>query len=330
MLGSFISGKRVVVTGGAGVIGRELLRLLSQKGASILSVDRHPLPDGDWPGVLHVAKDLATDSLDELRDFKPEIVFHLAAAFERSKESPEFWNLNWRDNVVLSHRIVDLAKEMPDLEVFVFASSYLIYSPSLYLSSSLRGDVVCLKEDDVIAPRNLCGAAKEYTESEIEFLKGVLNPSLRAIYARIFRVYGCGSRDVISRWVRAALRGQDIEVYNRQNRFDFIFAGDVAEGLVRLADSPNAEGTVNLGFGVARSMQEVLDLLAEHVPTAKRRMQDLGTTEPFEASCADLTRLTQLTGWNPSTDLEAGINTIMDFAMHESKREGSKQWKRNP
>lgn len=107
--------------------------------------------------------------------------------------------------------------------------------------------------------------------------------------------------------------GQDIEVYNRQNRLDFIFAGDVAEGLVRLADSPNAEGTVNLGFGVARSIEEVLDLLVEHVPTAKQRMQDLGTTEPFEASCADLTRLTQLTGWNPSVDLETGIKIVTEF-----------------
>lgn len=321
MEGSSIKGKRVIVTGGAGVIGRELLTLLVEKGASILSVDRHPLPEGDWSAVFHIQKDLTTDSLDELRDFQPQIIFHLAAAFERSKESPEFWNTNWHDNVLLSHRVVDLAKEMPNLEVFVFASSYLVYSPSLYLSPSLRDDVVYLKEDDLIAPRNLCGAAKYYTEREIEFIKGVLKPSLRTIYARIFRVYGRGSRDVISRWVRAALFGQDMEVYNKENRFDFISARDVAEGLLRLAESPDAEGAVNLGSGVIRSIQDVLDVLLEYVPSAKMRIRDLGKREPFEASCADLARLKLLTGWVPSTDLEKDITVIVEFEQNRVDQE---------
>ncbi|RLE08390.1 hypothetical protein DRJ00_06395 [Candidatus Aerophobetes bacterium] len=312
---SLIKDKRVLVTGGAGVIGRELLKLLIGKGASIFSVDRQPLPKGDWAGVLHIQKDLAKDSLDELHDFQPQIIFHLAASFERSKESPEFWDINWHDNVLLSHRIVDLAKEMPDLEVLVFASSYLVYSPSLYLSPSFR-DVTYLKEDDRIAPRNLCGAAKHYTEEEIEFVKEVVNLSLRSIYARIFRVYGCGSRDVVSRWVRAALSGQDIEVYNKQNCFDFIFARDVAEGLLRLAESPNAEGAVNLGSGAARSIQEVLDCIGENV--GQLRIRDLGIKEPFEASCADLTKLKQMTGWAPPTRLEEGIKMIIEFEQNSA------------
>ena len=312
---SLIKDKRVFVTGGAGVIGRELLKLLIGKGASILSVDRQPLPKGDWAGVLHIQKDLAKDSLDELHDFQPQIIFHLAASFERSKESPEFWDINWHDNVLLSHRIVDLAKEMPDLEVFVFASSYLVYSPSLYLSPSFH-DVTYLKEDDRIAPRNLCGAAKYYTEKEIEFVKEVVNLSLRSIYARIFRVYGCGSRDVVSRWVRAALSGQDIEVYNKQNCFDFIFARDVAEGLLRLAENPNAEGAVNLGSGAARSIQEVLDCIGENV--GQLRIRDHGIKEPFEASCADLTKLKQVTGWTPPTRLEEGIKMIIEFEQNSA------------
>lgn len=308
---SLIRDKRVLVTGGAGVIGRELLRLLVEKGADVLSVDRQPLPSGNWARVLHVQKDLAEDSLDEIRDFNPQIIFHLAASFERSEESPEFWDINWHDNTLLSHRIVDLAKEMPDLEVFVFASSYLVYSPSLYLSPSLRDDVIYLKENDPVSPRNLCGAAKYYTEKEIEFVKEVVNPSLRTVHARIFRVYGCGSRDVVSRWVRAALSGQDIEVYNKQNRFDFIFARDVAEGLLKLAESPNANGAVNLGSGDARSIQEVLSFIHRYV--GQLRTRELGTKKPFEASCADLTKLRQMTGWAPSIRLEEGIKMIIAF-----------------
>ena len=318
---SSIKGKRIIVTGGAGVIGQELLRLLISKGANILSVDRCPLPEEDWSGVVHIEKNLATDDLDKLCDFQPQIIFHLAAAFERSKESPEFWSANWHDNILASHRIIGPVKKMSSLEVFVFASSYLVYSPSLYLSPSLPEKVVHLREDDSIAPRNLCGAAKYYTERELEFMKYVRNPSLRTIYARIFRVYGCGSKDVISRWVRAALFGQDIEVYNKQNRFDFVFARDVAEGLLRLVESANGEGPVNLGSGVARSIQDVLNLLIECVPTAQWRIQDIDINEPFEASCADLARLKLLTGWLPPTSLEEGIRIVLEFEQNRVNQE---------
>jgi nucleoside-diphosphate-sugar epimerase len=260
---SLLKNKKVLVTGGAGVIGRELLKLLITEEANILSVDRSPLCEQDWRGILHLQKDLATDPIDELRDFQPQIVFHLAAAFERSKESPEFWSTNWYDNVVLSHRLIDLLKEASGLEAMVFASSYLVYSPSLYLSPSRRDEAIFLKEGDPVAPRNLCGAAKFYTEREIDFVKKVLHSSLRIVHARIFRVYGCGSKDVISRWIRAALSGQELEVFNAPNRFDFIFARDVAEGLLRLAATSDAAGPVNLGTGVARSIQEILSILAD-------------------------------------------------------------------
>jgi len=321
MKGSSIRGKRVIVTGGAGVIGRELLKLMIENGASVLSVDRYPLPEGDWSEVSHIQKDLTTNSLDELLDFQPGAIFHLAAAFERSKESPEFWDTNWHDNALLSHRVVDLAKEIPNLEVFVFTSSYLVYSPYLYLSPSLHDEVVCLKEDDLILPRNLCGAAKYYTEREIKFVKEVLNPSLRTIYARIFRVYGCGSRDVISRWVRAALSGQEIKVYNKENRFDYIFARDVAEGLLKLAESQDAEGPVNLGSGTPHSIQEVLNFLAKYAPSSRLRVRDTGVREPFEASGASLTKLKQLTDWVPPTDLEKGIKTIIEFEQGRASPE---------
>src|SRR5207237_653324 len=63
--------------------------------------------------------------------------------------------------------------------------------------------------------------------------------------------------DVVSRWVRALIAGRPIEVFNPENRFDYIFAGDVAEGLRRLADSPTASGIVNLATGRSPSIAEV-------------------------------------------------------------------------
>ena len=172
--------KKVLVTGSSGVIGRELLRYLIEEDADILSVDKLPLPEGDWSEVTHIQKDLATDDLQELIDFDPEVILHLAAAFERSEESPEFWDVNWHDNILVSHNVVDIAKQMDNLNTFVFASSYLLYDTHLYMSDSLK-DVKYLKETDMVYPRNLCGGAKFYTEKELEFIKELFLPDLRVL-----------------------------------------------------------------------------------------------------------------------------------------------------
>jgi carbamoyl-phosphate synthase large subunit len=303
--------KRVLVTGSAGVIGLELLKRLTQTGADVLSVDRYPLPPQYAQSVMHVQRDIAAAPLYELHNFQPQIIFHLAAAFERSRETPEFWRINWHDNVLLSHHVVDQAKEVTALESFIFASSYLIYAPALYLFRDLPEDVTYLTEEDAVGPRNITGVAKYYTEHELNFVKEYDNSSLRVVNARIYRVYGCGSRDVISRWVRAALLGQPIQLYNKQNRFDYIFAGDVTEGLLRLASSPTAEGIVNLGSGVAYSIQDVISVLTDYFPDLE--VQDMGAREIFEASCAKVMKLKQFTSWKPETTLAQGIAQIIEY-----------------
>ncbi|MBF0319454.1 MAG: NAD-dependent epimerase/dehydratase family protein [Nitrospirae bacterium] len=308
---SDLKGARVVVTGGAGVIGRELLAILREAEGTVISLDKKPLPeDFNLTGITHIVKDLAADPIDEIIDFRPEIFFHLAAAFERSKESPEFWNVNWTDNTLMSHRAVDAARRIDTLRAFVFASSYLIYSPALYMSSSLRHAPVYLREDAPAAPRNITGASKYYTERELDFIREYLRPSLKTVYARIYRVYGRGSRDVISRWIRSALNSKPLDVYNIDNRFDYICARDVAEGLLRLAVAENAEGVINLGSGQSHSVEDVLTALASFIDikiTGRARLED------YENSTADIGLLRNLTGWAPRTTLTEGIGRVIEY-----------------
>lgn len=308
-------GRRALVTGGAGVIARELLTRLSTAGAEVLSVDRLPLADPP-ARVDHVMGDLAFVDLDFIADFRPEVIFHLAATFERSAESPEFWAENWNDNVVVSHRLAELGAAVGGVEAFVFASSYLVYDPRQYLSDLPPSAPVALAESARIAPRNLCGAAKLYAEAELEFMHHVRAAKARVVDARIFRVYGRGSRDVVSRWVRAALSGGTIEVYHPENRFDYVFAGDVAEGLERLILAEDAEGPVNLATGRARPVSDVIAAIEAATGGPLARVLH-AADEPFEASEADLSRLRAATGWTPPTDLEAGVRILVE---HERSR----------
>jgi nucleoside-diphosphate-sugar epimerase len=277
---------------------------LAAAGAELLTID---IEDGHGLAGGFVRHDLSTGLPEEAVRFRPQTIIHLAATFERTEEDVSFWEHNFIHNVLLSHKMLAAAREMSSLETFVFASSYLIYDPALYLRQDKPR---ALKEGDPINPRNLVGIAKLQTERDIDFFRDA-GARHRGVNARIYRVYGCGSRDVVSRWIRSALAEQPIDVFGASNRFDYVFAGDVAEGLVRLAEQPHASGVVNLGSGIDHSIAEVVDLLRAEFPGIAIRDDDQPATG--EASRADMMLFRQLTGWVPSTGLNDGIRQIVAY-----------------
>jgi carbamoyl-phosphate synthase large subunit len=296
------------------VIGSELVLFLHARGARLLVGDLKPRPS-QWPQeIVHRQGDLSFITKRELDAFAPQIVFHLAASFERSVEAYEFWDEQWRNNAALSHHLMTLLKDSPALLSVVFASSYLIYDKSLYLFDQAPDTPRRLVETDAVCPRNLTGASKLMHEIELTFVNRFTR--LPVCCARIYRSYGKSSRDVISRFVRLLREQRPIEVYHPENRFDFIYAADVAEGLIRLAER-RVNGIVNLGSGRARRVAEIVDSLRDHFP--KLVVREVAARDRFEASEADLCLLKELTDWAPTVSLEEGIRRIVE---HENNDRG--------
>jgi len=302
--------EKVIVTGGAGVIGRVLIEKLAKRGAKVGCFDIVSRLGHIHPEVEYCQLELVDVKPKKFIAFRPKIIFHLAATFERTGETTEFWEVNFKNNIQLTHKVISVANNCQDLQKFVFASSYLVYSPALYLNQEPPSKAIKLEEENLKNPRNLCGAAKYYAEKELEYIEQFKECAFKSISARIFRVYGCGSKDVISRWVRAGLRGEAIEVFRGDNSFDYIFADDVAEGLIRLAEIKDAHGPVNLGSGVSRKIAEVVKIIQRETPNL--RVKEVKRDGLFEASCADLSKLSYLTGWQPQIRLEQGIKKIVD------------------
>lgn len=299
--------KKIFVSGGAGVIGTALVSSLLKGDFEIFVGDLKPCPKA-WEGkVKYRQGDLNEITLKELEDFQPDLFFHLAATFERSTETPPFFEENFHHNVSLSHHLLDCLKQIKSMKRIVFASSYLIYDPKLYLHSEQQS-IIPLSETSQIAPRNICGAAKLFFESELEFIHSFANIS--AISARIFRVYGRGSNDIISRWIRSLIKNEELRVYRPEGQFDYIFADDVATGLVHLAES-DYSGIVNLGTGNPRSVKQVLAILGKHFP--KLKAVNSPSDILIESSSADMDKFRRLTRWTPSTTLEDGIATLVDY-----------------
>lgn len=310
---------RVFVTGGAGVIGQQLVPLLVSSGANVLVGDLKSRPSHFSESVFYRQGDLNDLTQEELDAFNPDAIIHLAATFERSTETPDFWDENFRHNVTLSHHLMTLARRSGTLRRVVFASSYLIYEPALYQFDRPQVTPRSLVETDPIRPRNLTGMAKLAHEQEIAFLTNACGKRFSSLCVRIFRGYGRGSRDVVSRWVRSLLAGHAIEVYRPEGMFDYICAGDSAEGLFRLLRCEAATGIVNLGTGVSRSVSDVVEVLRTHFPSAVVKNAD--SDIPFESSQACTRRLQSLLGWRPSLQLEDTIPDIIEFERSRSDRE---------
>lgn len=322
----YYRNQRVLVTGGAGVIGSVLIEHLVGAGARVLCCDIQTQPARFGEAVHHIRGDANYLTPKQVADFEPSIVFHLAATFERSTETEEFWWENYWHNIRLSNHIMSLVKQVPGVKRVVFASSYLIYDPQLYSFDEARSEPCILSEDTPIYPRNICGAAKLLHELELRFLEEFDTYGFTTISARIFRVYGKGSHDIVSRWIRLLIKEPDatLHLYRGEGIFDYIYAGDVAEGLMRLGASP-ATGISNLGSGCGRKVFELVDALRSRFPDL--RTESIEVDIPYEAHQADLTRLESFTGWRPTTSLEQGIDILIDHyrsdgvAVVEDERE---------
>ncbi|MBI5403286.1 MAG: ATP-grasp domain-containing protein [Ignavibacteriae bacterium] len=303
--------KRIFISGGNGVIGRELIRKLVKQGAVVLTGDLKPRGIELPLNIFYRQGDLNFIEKQELEVFKPEIFVHLAATFERSTESYEFWEENFLHNVRLSNHLMTLMKDLKSLKKVIFASSYLIYDPALYNFNSPRENPVSLKETDNIYPRNLTGMAKLSHEIELRFLDGFKSKQFKTVNARIFRGYGKGSRDVISRWVRNLLKREKINVFREEGIFDYIFSEDTAEGLLRLALSDKAQGVINLGTGKSRRVSDVVSVLKKHFLEMKAETGK--SSIEYEASRADTKKLYRLLKWTPGITLEEGIKKIIEY-----------------
>lgn len=311
--------KRVFISGGAGVIGSCLVERLISEKAIVFVGDLKPCPS-EWSGkVIYRQGDLNYILKGEIEKFKPEYFFHLAATFERTSETYDFWEDNFHNNILLSHYLMGIFKEIKSLTKVIFASSYLIYDPDLYLFKLPQKSAAILAENSPIRPRNLVGMAKLAFEAELEFLAGFNFTGFSFISARIYRSYGKNSRDVISRWVRQLIKNKTINVYAEEGMFDYVYAGDVAEGLIRLAKTFRGSGVVNLASGKARKISDILSTLKGHFP--KMRYKKVHSEiNKFEASRADMSKYYKIADWKPKTSLEKAISEIVSFEKRRKSK----------
>lgn len=129
--------ERVLITGNAGALGKELTKkLLADKNVQLLGVDRRPYPDAPR-GLEHYSLDLRRKSaIDALRKFKPESIIHLGVI--RNPQVHRSRKLNaYHFNLESTAQLLRLAESL-NLRKFVYLSTANLYGPSNNTSGLLH------------------------------------------------------------------------------------------------------------------------------------------------------------------------------------------------
>ncbi len=295
-----LRGRRILVTGGSGFIGRHAVAQLSRAGAHVRVVDLKPHPD---PEVDIVVGDIADlDALDAAFAGGIDSVVHLAAVTSvlRSLEQPD---LTFATNVAATHALLEAARGA-GASSLVFASTNAVTGPM---------DAPAIVESATLKPLTPYGA----TKAAAEMLMSAYTASygLRCVCVRLTNVYGPGMQakdSIVARLMRAIRLGRTFEIYGdgRQVR-DYVHASDVIAAVRLGLVNEDWKGPVVIGSGRSLSVLEVVDavlavtgseLTVEHGPARAGEMPAV-IVDPSRALAA---------GWSPQFDFESGLRGVWE------------------
>jgi UDP-glucose 4-epimerase len=305
---------RVLVTGGAGFIGSNLVDALVARGDAVTIVDdlstgrRENLGQALAAGATLVELDIRDRGAleDVVSRTAPEVLFHLAAQIDvrKSIADPGFdasINVDGTANVLEAVRAAGVAR-------LVFAST----GGAIYGEGD--GRELPLREDTAVAPLSPYGQSKQAAELYLGLYQRLYGIS--SVCLRLGNVYGprqdpLGEAGVIAIFCGTLRAGGRPTVFGDglQTR-DYIFVGDVVAAMLAAADSETT-GPINVGTGIETDVLELIRALAdlddvpfepEFAPPRTGEVQRI-TIDPSKAA-GEL-------GWRAQTALPEGLEITL-------------------
>jgi len=306
-------GKTILVTGGAGAIGGNLCRRLSELNAGKVVILDDLSSSYEWnipraKNIMFVKGSILDDEmLKRVFKEKPEYVFHLAAHFanQNSVDNPEY------DLMVNGQGILKVLQyaQLIDVKRFVYSSSGCgVYG----LDSKMP-----FEEHDV--------SISLHTPYQVTKLIGELYTNyfhnlygLPIVNARFFNVFGPGEvpgryRNVIPNFFYWAMSGQTLPITGDGTETrDWTYVDDIVNGLLAMGIREEAIGeAINLGSGEDHRVIDMANIVNElagneaGVVYTERRDWDVKT-----CLLSSVGKAKRLLGYEPQTEFEDGLKNV--------------------
>ena len=279
---------RILVTGGAGFVGTNLIKQLLENEHEVVSVDDYSTgkKSNHIKGCQYLYRDiLDIDHTNFVYDV--DVVFHLAAKarIQPSFEQPlEYIRVNYEGTLNFIHLCIN--RNIP-----------LIYAGS---SSHHSGKF-----------KNPYTFSKDMGEEIIQLYQKHFG--LKSSIARFYNVYGPyqltegGYTTLIGRWINNIKNGLPCEIYgDGSKRRDFTHVEDIVKGLISIMDQNTYGHIFEFGRGKNHSILDVANMFGIK-PTYKENK--LGEAQE---TLANYSLAKEVLGWEPKINLEQWINTFTE------------------
>ncbi len=302
---------RILITGGGGFIGSHLCERLLSEGHDIVCLDnfftgnkgniRHLLDNHRFELIRH---DIIEPILLEV-----DQVYNMACP-----ASPVHYQYNpvktTKTSVMGTINMLGLAKRVR-ARILQASTSEVYGDPEIHpQTESYWGNV------NPIGIRSCYDEGKRVAETLMMDYHRQNKVDIRI--ARIFNTYGPRMAEhdgrVVSNFTVQALRGEDITVYGdgSQTR-SFCFVSDLVEGLIRLMNTDNFTGPVNLGNPVETSILEFAERIIKLTGSSSKVIfKPLPADDPRQRQ-PDISLAKEKLGWQPTVDLETGLKKTIDY-----------------
>lgn len=306
---------RVLVTGGAGFIGSNMLRALLERGDEVRVLDN--FSTGLRDNLEGLEEDLELVE-GELRSYERvhnatrgvELVFHLGAlpSVPRSVQDPLTTgavNVEGTLNVLLAARDEGVRR-------VVFASSSSVYGNSGPLPR---------REDAAPDPDAPYGVAKLAAERYCVSFSRVYD--IEAVALRYFNVFGPRQNPasqyaaVVPKFIAAVAAGDPVPIEGdgMQSR-DFTFVSNVVDANLLAADADGVSGRVlNIAAGGSHTVDELADTVGRLLDRPLEKQYLPPRPGDVRESWADISAARELLGYEPRIGFEEGLRLTADFLL---------------
>jgi GDP-L-fucose synthase len=307
---STYKGKKILVTGGTGLIGRPVVEMLLEQGANVrvVSLDNPPKP---IDGTEFIRGDLRNfDTCLEICNGM-DYVFNVAGikgspAMSTQRPASFFVNM-LRMNINMME-----AARQNSVERYLYTSSIGVYAPA-----------EVFHEDDVwkTFPSNndrFAGWSKRMGELQAEAYQIEYGWESIAV-VRPANVYGPwdnfdpNNAMVIPSLVRRVVDGENpLVVWGDGSQIrDFVHAKDVASGILMALDKGMGQ-VINLGSGSRTTIREIVDVIANNFPDTLSIEWDTSKPSGDAIRLMDVSRAKAI-GWQPEISIQDGVRSVIEW-----------------